>query len=62
MIVLGWWEEALVGMAISLLTILENKLTNPVEVAALQAAVAFLQRLVGGGVAGIQKPVSTPHA
>jgi hypothetical protein len=51
MLQLSWWEQFIVGAAVSLLTLLASKLTNATEVAALQAAIAFLQKLLGGQVA-----------
>lgn len=51
MITLSFWEEFLITSAISMLTVLESKLTNQTEIAALQAAVQFLQKLLGGTVA-----------
>jgi hypothetical protein len=51
MLTLSWWEQFIVGAAISLLTVLESKLTKPAEQAALKAAVVFLQQLLAGGVA-----------
>jgi hypothetical protein len=56
MIKLNWWESFVIGAAASLLAELESKLTNPVEVAALQAAVGFLQQLLTGGVSGTSSP------
>jgi len=50
MLTLSWWEQFIVGASISLLTTLESKLTNTTELAALQAAAAFLQSLLGGKV------------
>jgi hypothetical protein len=50
MLKLSWWEEFVIGAAVSFLTLLENKLTNPTEKAALQAAVSFLQQLIAGTV------------
>jgi hypothetical protein len=50
MVTLSWWEQYLIVSAISLLTFLESKVKNAAELAALQAAVAFLQKLVGGNV------------
>ncbi len=50
MLILSWWEQIVIGMALSFLTALESRLTNPTELAALQAAVAFLQSLLGGGL------------
>ena len=51
MVKLSWWEEFIVNAAISLLTLLSTKITNTVELAALQSAISFLQKLVGGNVA-----------
>lgn len=50
MISLSWWEQFIIGAAVSFLTVLEAKITNQTELAALQAAVSFLQRLLGGSV------------
>jgi hypothetical protein len=50
MIALSWWEQFIVSAAVSLLTLLASKVTNTVEQAAIQSAIAFLQRLLGGGV------------
>lgn len=50
MIKLSWWEEFIVTAAISLLTMLQSKITNQVELAGLQAAIGFLQKLLGGNV------------
>jgi hypothetical protein len=51
MITLSWWEQFIVTAAISLLTLLESKIKNATELAALQAAIQFLQSLLGGSVA-----------
>jgi hypothetical protein len=51
MVSLSWWEQFIIGAAVSFLTVLASKITNPVELAALQAAIAFLQKLLGGQVA-----------
>jgi hypothetical protein len=60
MITLSWWETFIVTAAISLLTALKTKLSNPVEVAALTATIAFLEQLLGGKVAsGPQSGTST---
>jgi hypothetical protein len=53
MIQLSWWETFIVTAAISLLTVLQTKISNTAEIAALQAAITFLQRLLAGGVGGI---------
>jgi hypothetical protein len=50
---LSWWETFIVQAAVSLLTMLESKLTNPTEIAALQAAITFLQKLLSGTVATV---------
>ena len=50
MLKLSWWEEFVVTAAISFLTVLTSKITNPVELAGLQAALTFLQKLLAGGV------------
>lgn len=52
MLKLNWWEEFVIGAAASLLQTLEAKLTNPTEIAALQAAIQFLQSLLSGSVSG----------
>ena len=51
MIKLSWWEQFIVGAAVSLLSVLASKLTNPTELAALEAAIKFLQTLLAGTVA-----------
>ena len=48
MITLSWWGQFIVGAAVSLLTLLQTKITNPTELAAIQAAIAFLQKLNDG--------------
>jgi hypothetical protein len=50
MLVLSWYETILISMALSFLTALESRLTNPTEIAGLEAAVTFLQSLLGPGV------------
>lgn len=55
MIKLSWWEEFIVGAAISFLSVLQSKLTNPVEQAALTSTLAFLQQLMIGGIS-VQTP------
>jgi hypothetical protein len=50
MIKLSWWEEFIIGAAISFLTVLSGKITNPTELAALQAALVFLNKLMTGNV------------
>lgn len=48
---LSWWEEFIVGAALSFLTVLQSKITNTAELAALAGTVAFLQKLMAGTVA-----------
>lgn len=48
MMVLSWWEQFIVTAMISFLSVLHSKLNNPVEAAALTAALDFLQQLMGG--------------
>ena len=50
MITLSWWETFLMQAAISLLTMLESKITNTVELAGLKAALEFLQDLLSGKI------------
>lgn len=50
MLQLSWWEQFIVTAAVSLLTMLETKLTNKTEIEALQAAVGFLQSLLNNTV------------
>ena len=47
MIKLSWWEEFIVGATISFLTVLQSKLSNPTELAGLQAAIGFLAKFDG---------------
>lgn len=52
---LSFWEEFLVSAVVSLLTVLQGKIKNPTELAALEAALAFLQKLNAGNVqVGVQ--------
>ena len=51
MINLSWWESFIVNAVISLLTLFATKITNPIELAALQSAIVFLQKLASGNVA-----------
>lgn len=50
MIQLSLWEQFIVGAAVSLLTLLQTKLKNKTEQAAIAAAIAFLQQLLGGQI------------
>jgi hypothetical protein len=50
MVTLSWWEQFIIGAAISFLTVLQAKIKNPVELAGLQATIAFLQKLLNGNV------------
>ena len=47
---LSWWEEFIVTAGISFLSTIAAKIKNPTELAALQAALAFLQKLAAGNV------------
>lgn len=51
MIHLSIWEQFAIQAAISILTYFETKIKNATELAALQAALTFLQKLESGGVA-----------
>jgi hypothetical protein len=50
MLKINSWEAFLINAVILFLQELEGKLSNPVEVAALQSAISFLQSLVAGSV------------
>lgn len=50
MLQLSWWEQFIISAALSFLTLIGSKITNPTELAALQAAIAFLQKLLSGTV------------
>lgn len=43
---LNWLEQFALAASISLLTTLESKVTNPVELASLKAALTFLESLM----------------
>jgi hypothetical protein len=43
---LSWWEQFILGSAVSLLSELASKITNPVQQAALESAILFLQTLL----------------
>ena len=45
-LVLNWWESFIVGAAVTFLTSLLPKITNPLELAGLKAAIQFLQSLL----------------
>ena len=47
MVSLSFWEKFIVQAAISLLSALSAAIKNPTELAAIQAAIAFLSRLLG---------------
>jgi hypothetical protein len=49
-ITLCWWEQFIVSAALSLLTLLATKVSNAAELAAIQSAMLFLQKLLAGGV------------
>lgn len=44
------WESIVITMALSFLSVVQSKITNPTELAGLQAATAFLQKLLAGSV------------
>ena len=50
MITLSFYEEFLVSMALSFLMVLAPKIKNPVQLAALQGAITFLNALLAGQV------------
>ena len=50
MLQLSWWEQFIVTAAVSFLTVIAAKITNQTEQAALQAAIAFLNKLLAGQV------------
>ena len=50
MIKLSWWEEFVVGTAISFLVMLTTKVTNKMELEALQTTIGVLQKLLAGQV------------
>lgn len=50
MLKLSWWEEFIIGGAISFLTVLQSKIKNQAELAAIESAIAFLNRLMAGTV------------
>ena len=47
---LSTWEKFIISAAISLLTMLESKITNPEAKAAIEQTIDFLRKLVSGGV------------
>ena len=47
---LSFWEEFIISAALSFLTALQSKLTNTVELAAIEASIEFLQDLLSGTV------------
>lgn len=57
MIQLSWWEQFIVNAAVSLLSVLASRLSNATELAALQAAISFLQKLLAGTVDSIESTV-----
>ena len=50
MITLSWWEQFIIGAAVSLLTLLQTKISNQLERAALTAAIEFMQKLLSGNI------------
>lgn len=51
MVKLSWWEEYVIMTAVSFLTMLKSKITNPTELAAITSVIDFLQKLLNGAVA-----------
>jgi hypothetical protein len=51
MVTLSFWEQFIVGAALSFLEVLATQVKNTTEIAALQAAIGFLQKLLAGNVA-----------
>jgi hypothetical protein len=50
MVKLGFWEQFIIQAAVSLLTVLASQVSNQAELAALQAGIQFLQKLLAGQV------------
>jgi len=53
MITVSWWESFILQAAVSFLTALQTKITNPTELAGLQAVIVFLQKLLSGNVSTV---------
>ena len=62
MINLSWWETFLVQAVVSLLGVLATKISNPAELAALQAVITFLSKLLSNGVAADPKVAQSTTA
>jgi hypothetical protein len=45
---LTWWEQLIIGTALTAITGLESTVTNPVILSGLKATVTFLESLLGG--------------
>ena len=50
MVQLSFWEQFIVQAAVSLLSVLASQVKNTTELAALQAGIGFLQKLLAGQV------------
>jgi hypothetical protein len=50
MVQLSFWEQFIVQAGVSLLSVLASTIKNPTELAGLQAASSFLQKLLAGQV------------
>lgn len=50
MLKLSFWEQFILQAAVSFLSVLASTVTNQTELAALQAALQFLQKLLAGQV------------
>jgi hypothetical protein len=46
MVKLSLWEQILISTALSFLTVLAGTIKNPTELAGIQAAITFLQKLL----------------
>ena len=53
MVKLSLFEQILVSTAVGFLTALSTLVTNQIELAGIQAAITFLQRLLAGQVASV---------
>lgn len=50
MLTLSFWEQIIIGAAVSFLSVLASQVKNQTELAGLQAAITFLQKLLAGQV------------
>jgi hypothetical protein len=47
---LSWWETFIISAAVSFLTVLQSRIKNQAELAAIIGTLTFLQRLLNGQV------------